>query len=100
MNKEQTLYKLTDAIGWTRAGMDNPMKWGENVTHEVTIPGTEICTNQVIHVYEDPLQAVIFNSRHANFTDPILWEARGKIVVHTYGKCGVKRLKTVKKLEW
>ena len=90
-----TLYKLTNANGYTR----NDTKWGENVTHRATgKPRQDLCSNGYIHAYTDPLLAVVFNSIHANFDEPQLWEARGKIAKSDGLKVGCRSLTTLRRL--
>ncbi|HQO21324.1 MAG TPA: hypothetical protein PLA03_13365, partial [Acidobacteriota bacterium] len=93
------LYKLTDKDGYTRRGEEHETKWGEGVTHRARSKGRELCTDQVIHAYEHPLLAVLHNPIHANIANPVLWEARGKIVAREgMMKCGCKNLTTIKPL--
>ena len=62
-------WKLTDENDRTY----NRTQWGLNVTHEA--PGTgDLCTSGWIHVYTDPLLAVLLNSIHGNFQRPHLWK--------------------------
>lgn len=64
-------YKLTDEHGQTL----NNTQWGEGVTH--TAPGNgELCSAGWIHVYTDPLLAVLLNPIDANFMNPILWKCK------------------------
>lgn len=63
-------YKLTDENGQTCGGM----QWGENVTHAATGDGEELCSDGWIHVYDNPLLAVLLNPIHANFKNPRLLE--------------------------
>src|SRR5579871_6099726 len=91
------LYKLTTQDGKTRPGQSNETQWGEGVTH--TAKGTGgLCTDGVIHAYTSPLLAVLLNPSHANIKDPILWEAKGKIVKSEPCKCGVKTLTTIRQI--
>ena len=63
-------YKLTDANARTH----DSCQWGIGITHEATEPGVQMCTNQVIHWYTDPLLAVFANPIHANYNPARLWE--------------------------
>ncbi|MDD5338215.1 MAG: hypothetical protein PHG35_02220 [Dehalococcoidales bacterium] len=88
-------YKLTDwnyqTHGWTQ--------WGENITHRAIGTGCNLCTNDVIHVYDHPLKAAFFNPAHASFNNPILWKCRVRKVVANDGtKVGVKECTTLKRL--
>ncbi len=76
------LYKLTDHNGKTRAGEDNELQWGPNVTHAAKGEGIELCSPDLIHAYEHPLLGVIMNPCHADFpkTTMRLWEAEGEVV--------------------
>lgn len=61
-------YKLTDGNDQTHGNT----QWGGGVEH--TAPGGDPCTNEVIHWYASPEQAVLFNPIHGAFCDPHLWE--------------------------
>jgi len=88
-------YKLTDTENRT---MDT--QWGEGVTHKAIGKGNEMCSSDVIHVYDHPLKAVMLNPIHANFDEYHLWEVRVKKVVANDGlKVGVKECTTVKQIE-
>ena len=87
-------YKLTDASYRTR-----DTQWGEGITHEALGDGNELCTSDVIHVYDHPLKAVLFNPIHANIEKPVLWEVKVRKVVASDGlKVGVKECTTVKQI--
>jgi len=64
-----TRYKLTDADDRTRG----ETQWGPGVTHEA--PGTgELCNSGWIHVYDDPVLAVLMDPIQGNFgADAHLW---------------------------
>ena len=49
-------------------------KWGPNVTHETDGSG-ELCSKGWVHVYVSPEVAAFMNPVHADFADPVLWEA-------------------------
>jgi len=88
-------YKLTDQSNRTT----NDTLWGEDVTHEAKGAGNKLCTSDVIHVYDHPLKAVMFNPIHAIITDPVLWSCKVRKVVANDGlKVGVKQCTTVKRL--
>ncbi len=88
-------YKLTDENNQTRNGT----QWGENITHKATGRGKNLCSPDVIHVYDHPLKAVMFNPIHANFTNPRIWECsvRG-IVANDSLKVGVKSCTTIREI--
>ena len=89
------LFKLTDENGRTRENT----QWGKGVTHRATGSGTELCSDGVIHAYEHPLLAAILNPIHANFPDPLLWEARGRVSKREGQlKYGCKTLTTVRQV--
>ena len=72
------LYKLTRQDFTTY----NETLWGENVTHEAMGEGIQLCTEDVIHAYLSPELAVLLNPIHADYDNPVLWEAEGEIVVN------------------
>jgi hypothetical protein len=93
---EITLYKLTDRDGYTRRGSSNEMKWEPGQTVEAQGTGG-LCTDGVIHAYRDPLLAVLLNPVHADYKDPLLWEAAGANVIDEKAdKLGVKSLRVIK----
>jgi hypothetical protein len=86
-------YKLTNTKGQTYRGT----QWGEGVTHKATGKGNSLCSKDVIHVYDSPLKAVIFNPIHADFRKYQLWECSVKRVVNKdFGKVGVKKCTTIR----
>ena len=89
------LYKLTDQNQETR----NHTKWGENVTHRASGEGP-LCSCGWLHAYEHPLLAVLLNPIHADFPDPILWEAEGSGTALREGqvKIGVTELTTIRQI--
>lgn len=96
-----TLYKLTDENGKTRPGEYNETQWEKGIEHSAKgAPEQNLCSNGWIHAYESPLLAVLFNPIHANFENPILWEAEGEIGKTDGGlKCGVRQLKVLQKIQ-
>lgn len=95
-----TLYKLTDANGYTRAGKPNALLWGEGVTHTATGEGVRLCSDGVIHAYIDPILAVLLNPIHAALQNPIIWAAEGEIVTRDGQlKVGVKTLTTTSRID-
>lgn len=64
-------YKLTNQKSQTYG----QTQWGENITHTASGRGS-LCGKGWIHVYESPKLAVLLNSIHANFDDPLLWECQ------------------------
>ena len=88
------LYKLTDRDGQTWGGT----QWGPGVSHSGTGEG-ELCGPGWIHAYEHPLVAVLMNPIHADFKNPRLWEAEGKIAIRDGQlKCGCKTLTTIREI--
>ena len=89
------VYKLTDKNDQTLGGT----QWSKGVSHTAIEAGNELCSEQVIHCYRDPLLAVLFNPIHANFSKPHLWEAETDEIVADDGlKLGVKKLTTLKRI--
>ena len=88
------LYKLTDKDGWTRNGT----LWWPGVSHSGTGEG-ELCGPGWIHAYEHPLIAVLMNPLHADFKNPRLWEAQGKITIRDGQlQCGCQTLTTIREI--
>ena len=88
-------YKLTDRNGQTR----NNTQWGPNVTHKASGTYNDLCSNGWIHFYTDPNIAVLLNPSHADFKNPILWEAEtiGE-AKHDLLKSGSKGLITLQQI--
>lgn len=88
-------YKLTDQNKKTKNGT----LWGEGITHVAAGEGSQICTDDVIHVYDHPLKAAMFNPIHAKIKHPVLWGCRVKsVVVNDQLMAGVKSCTTTKKI--
>ena len=88
-------YKLTNASGKSHG----ETQWGENVTHVATGNGMAFCSPDLIHLYSHPLLAVFLNPIHANFNNPLLWEAEAEIVASDNGlKLGAKRVTTLRRI--
>ena len=91
------LYKLTDQNMETHYGF----KWELNKARRIKkCEFPRLCTNDVFHVYKDKNLALIMNPIHANIPTPILFEARGNIVVDEWDKAGVFELTLVKELQY
>jgi len=85
-----TLYKLTSAQGQTYG----QTQWGPGIEHTASGEGP-LCGPGYIYAYTDPLLAVLLNPIHANFEDPLLWEADGDVARSDGGlKIGYTRLRT------
>jgi hypothetical protein len=60
-------------------------KWEIGVPITVTKAGNEMCSNQVLHCYNHPMLAVIFNPIHAGIRNPKLFEIEVDKIVNTDG---------------
>ena len=90
------LYKLTNQASTTY----NHTMWGAGVTHsKPVISNPELCSSEVLHAYSNKNIAYILNPIHADISNPVLWEAKGEVVVKDFGKVGCFELTTVKQLE-
>ena len=90
-------YKLTDKNGNTK----NNTHWEVGTTHEATGDLSQgLCSDAYIHVYDDPLIAVIMNSRHAHISEPILWrcEVSGDSLVESL-KSGYRVVTMLERVE-
>lgn len=93
------LYKVTDRHGKTGSTYNRELQWGAGITHTAKGIGTELCTDDVIHAYEDPLIAVLLTPVHHDCVDHRLWEAEGEVVAREGQlKCGVKTLTTMREI--
>ena len=96
-----TLYKWTDAGGYTRGVHANALLWGEGVRHEVAWGGT-LCEAGCLHAYRTPLLAVLLDRAHGRYTrehGAILWECGGEVLAEDGAKVGCKTLTTVRRVE-
>ena len=90
-------YKLTNEEGRTH----DDMQWGPGVTHTAEGPPVgPLCSGSWIHVYSDPLLAVMMNPLHEDYDSPRLWECRTKgRGKHDRGlKSGYRTVTTVREL--
>jgi hypothetical protein len=96
-----TWYKLTDKDGYTRKGKENECLWGENITHYATGKGSQLCSRDLIHVYQNPLIASFMNPSHADFKNPLLWEceANGECAHEGQLKSGFKTVTTIRRID-
>ena len=71
-------YKLTTQGMATHNGHT----WVVGEKQTITIAGEELCTEQVLHYYDSPELAVLFNPIHANIIYPRLWQVECDQVAH------------------
>jgi len=89
------LYKLTDQKMRTY----NDFQWELGRWYETSGEG-DLCGPGWLHFHTNPLLAVLFNSIHADFKNPRLFEAEGEIGKRNYNiKVGCKRGRVVKEIE-
>ena len=79
-------YKLTTQGMATHNGHT----WVVGEKQTITIAGEELCTEQVLHYYDSPELAVLFNPIHANIIYPRLWQVECDQVAHDGLKGGAK----------
>src|SRR3990167_643411 len=93
--KMKKYYKLTDENLETYHGCH----WQLGVERSAAWRG-ELCTAGWIHVYDDPLLAIIMNPIHANFQRPRLFEVatRGRVKNDRGMKFGVQHCTLVREL--
>jgi hypothetical protein len=63
----------------------NNTKWEIGVPIFVSKQGNQMCTDQVLHCYNHPMLAVIFNPYHVNITNPKLFEIEVDEIVNNDG---------------
>ena len=63
----------------------NNTEWKLNETITIEKEGVEMCTDSVLHCYNHPLLAVVFNPVHANIKNPRLFEISVDKIVNTDG---------------
>jgi hypothetical protein len=77
----------------------NDTKWELNKTITVTKEGNQMCTDQVLHCYNHPVLAILFNPIHAKISNPRLFEIEVDKIVNTDGlKYASKQQTLVKEL--
>lgn len=87
-------YKLLTRDMKTRKDKSNEMGWSDiGEWHEATGSGG-LCTNGVLHDYDDPWIAVMMNPAHANIGDPVMYETeRSSDTISDGLKSGSKRMR-------
>lgn len=92
------IVKLTDQDGYTRRGQTGEALWIPGEWHEAKPGDGELCSDQWIHCYADPLLAVLHNPTHADIKSPRMWECEidGAVKHDGLMKSGVKRLRVVR----
>ena len=75
------MYKLVDQNWMSHGGM----KWKIGQTNKAQEPGKKMCSNQVLHCYASPLQAVFLNPIHASIQTPILLEIECSKIINADG---------------
>jgi len=78
---QTVMYKLVTQDMKTQ----NNTHWEIGVTNKAKLPGTNMCSGQVLHCYSNPYLAVLFNPIHANIANPILMEIKCSPIVNTDG---------------
>lgn len=97
MENTTTCYKLTSQALTTYG--DFIWIEGEWTT---PLPGKgKLCSGSWYHAYHHPLLALFLNPIHADFKQPILWEAEGRGAFQDDNglKCGFASMRLVKRLE-
>ena len=88
-------YKLTNKEMKTHKGF----QWELGKKEVIEKKGNALCTDAVFHFYDHPFLAYIFNSIHADITEPRLFECEvGDIVAHDGTKGGCKAMTLTKEL--
>ena len=91
-----TLYKLTDADGYTQRGQRGETLWtaGEWI---VVAWGGALCERGCLHAYADPLLAVLLDPVHAGLLPTgRLWVAEGYVRAEDATKVGCDRLRVMR----
>ena len=90
-------YKLVDQDGYTRKGMAGETYWLDGGGEGGKTGG--LCTDGVIHYYDHPMLAVLFNPIHANIQPPRLIEIEiDEEKCHESWKGGCRKASFVKEL--
>lgn len=63
----------------------NDLKWEMGVPNTITKPGNQMCSDEVLHCYNHPVLAVIYNPIHVDIEHPRLFEINVDEIVATDG---------------
>ncbi len=81
INDKIIMYKLVTP----QMSTNNNTKWEIGVANRAMEPGNDMCSNQVLHCYSDPLLAVLFNPIHASIINPVLLKIECSEIINTDG---------------
>ena len=94
-----TVYKLTDAAGYTRRGLSGETLWIPGEWVEVEWGGS-LCHTGCLHAYTDPLLAALMDPVHAGLgSSARLWIADGNVRATAPDKLGCDRLRILREHE-
>ena len=92
-------YKLIDTDGYTRRGQEGETYWLDGLDKIAVGDGAKLCTEDLIHWYDHPLLAVLFNPIHADIKNPKLIAIEiDKEIAHDGLKGGCKRAKYLEEI--
>jgi len=93
-------YKLLNQDRTTRKGYDNETEWPMGQWREAKGDGG-LCSDGMLHCYDDPYLAQLLNPIHAGITNPIVCEVEVDGANASSGqlKCGYKRMRVVRELD-
>jgi len=93
-------YKLLTQDMKTRKGELNETDWSDvGEWHEATGTGG-LCSDGVLHDYDDPWIAVVMNPAHANIGNPVMYETeRGGRFLTDMLKCGSRRMRLLGRVD-
>jgi len=93
----QKLFKLTKQDGTTHNGYP----YGEvgKVHTKPKKENPQLCSSDMLHAYRNKNLAFLLNPIHADISNPRLWEIKGDVVCHDFGKVGSLTQEVVKELK-
>ena len=92
-------YKLVDQDGYTRRGKEGETYWLDGQEKIAVGGGNKMCSDDVVHYYDHPLLAVLFNPIHANISNPRLIKIKiDKQFAHDGLKGGCKQTKYIQEI--
>lgn len=92
-------YKVIDQEGYSRKGEPGETFWLDGVQKIAKGEGNVLCTDNVIHFYDHPALAVLFNSIQAEIENPRMIEIKiDEEVAHDGLKGGCKKAKFTKEI--
>jgi hypothetical protein len=77
----------------------NGFKWEVGKLYKIDKPGNSLCSDEVFHFYDSPETAALFNTRHANISNPVCYSVEIDDIVAFDGlKGGAKQMRLIEQV--